>query len=75
VATKKVKVFGSNNDVASSNISIFNSYQTNPSTITNIGSFLINTNNSSRVINNRNKLTNFSTSVTIDSLKLNSDQI
>lgn len=75
MATKKVKVFGSNNDVASSNISIFNSYQTNPSTITNIGSFLINTNNSSRVINNRNKLTNFSTSVTIDSLKLNSDQI
>jgi hypothetical protein len=72
---KKVKVFGSGSEVANSNISIFNSYQTNPSTITNIGSFLINTNNSSRVINNTKKLTNFSSNITIDSLKLNQDQI
>jgi hypothetical protein len=72
---KKVKVFGSGSEVANSNISIFNSYQTNPSTITNIGSFLINTNNSSRVINDTKKLTNFSSNITIDSLKLNQDQI
>lgn len=71
----KVKVFGSNNSTASSNISIFNSYETNASTITNIGSFLITTNNTTRVISNNNTLTSFSSSINLDSLQLTETQI
>lgn len=75
MAVKKIKVLGSNNSVANSSVSSFNIFQANASTVNNIGTFLVTTNTSSRVINNTNELTSFSKSINLDSLNLTQEQM